>query len=105
MGENAKQVSECHLKDCPFYFYRRGKKQIPGNGIEVKSSIKCIKKYCYECSTFSKAEVKNCNIQNCVLFPFRQGKNPNIKNRKGNAEALKRYRDCQKRKEQLTISD
>lgn len=39
--------------------------------------IKAIRKKCLECSGNQPSEVRNCLINNCPLYPFRLGKNPN----------------------------
>lgn len=41
--------------------------------------LKAIKKHCLECSGFEKKQVRECVIQNCVLYIYRQGTNPNRK--------------------------
>lgn len=41
--------------------------------------LKAIKKHCLECSGYEKKQVRECTIKDCVLFPFRQGSNPNRK--------------------------
>lgn len=41
--------------------------------------LKAIKKHCLECSGFEKKQVRDCVIQNCVLYIYRQGTNPNRK--------------------------
>lgn len=41
--------------------------------------IKAIRKHCLECSSGSPGEVKDCIINDCPLYPFRLGKNPNRK--------------------------
>lgn len=45
------------------------------------SAIKAIKIHCKDCSGGSTFEVKNCIIIDCVLWPFRLGKNPNRKSK------------------------
>jgi hypothetical protein len=77
MAENAKQVSECHLKDCPFFYYRFGKKENPGDGVEIKTTLKSIRVFCLECSTFNVTKVRNCEIKECPIYLFRMGRNPN----------------------------
>lgn len=42
----------------------------------VKSPAKAIRKYCIECCREFVDEVRNCPAENCVLHPFRFGKNP-----------------------------
>ena len=41
------------------------------------SSLTAIKRKCLDCSGMSKSEVRNCAFNDCALYPFRQGKNPN----------------------------
>lgn len=41
--------------------------------------VKAIKKHCLDCSGGFKKEVRECIIQDCPLYPFRLGKNPNRK--------------------------
>ncbi len=41
--------------------------------------LKAIKKHCLGCSGYEKKQVRECVIKDCVLFPFRQGSNPNRK--------------------------
>ena len=39
--------------------------------------MKAIREKCLECCCGSSQEVKLCVIQDCALYPFRLGKNPN----------------------------
>lgn len=41
--------------------------------------LKAIRAKCLDCSCGSAAEVRECVIPTCPLFPFRMGHNPNIK--------------------------
>ena len=41
--------------------------------------IKAIRAKCLECSCGNNAEVRECVIPNCPLYPYRMGKNPYIK--------------------------
>ena len=77
MGENAKQVNECYLKDYPFWYYRFGKKAIPEDDREIKSTLKSIRAFCLECSTFNVTEVRNCEIKECQIYLFRMDRNVN----------------------------
>ncbi|MAT59750.1 MAG: hypothetical protein CMF23_17390 [Ignavibacteriae bacterium] len=49
--------------------------------------VKAIKKHCLECSGNSKKEVRECLINNCPLYPYRMGKNPNRKGIKNNGSS------------------
>jgi len=46
------------------------------SSFSVKSPLKAIRAKCYDCMCGSSYEIKNCPIVNCVLYPFRFGKNP-----------------------------
>ena len=48
---------------------------------KIPSPLKAIRLKCMECSNYSAYEVKHCPIQDCNLYAFRLGKNPNIKKR------------------------
>lgn len=54
-------------KPCPFYEYRAGNK---------RPSVKIMRKYCLECEGGSKEGVKECSTSDCLIHPFRFGKNP-----------------------------
>ena len=54
-------------KPCPFYVYRMGNK---------RPSVKVMRKYCLECMGGSKAAVKECETEDCLIHPYRFGKNP-----------------------------
>lgn len=65
---------------CYFFLYRLGK---------GRPSVKIIRKFCLECQGGDKTKkrqprevsdgVKFCPSENCTLYPFRLGKNPNVK--------------------------
>ncbi len=65
---------------CYFFPYRLGR---------GRPSVKTIRKFCLECQGGDKDRkvqaqevrdgVKFCPSENCTLFPFRMGKNPNFK--------------------------
>ena len=42
----------------------------------ITNPIKAIRAKCLECSNGSTAEVKECPVHRCPLYPFRFGKNP-----------------------------
>lgn len=43
--------------------------------------MKAIRAKCLDCSCGSSNEVKLCPVTSCPLFPFREGRNPNIAKR------------------------
>lgn len=43
---------------------------------EITNPVKAIRAYCIECSNGSTAEIKDCPVYKCPLYPFRFGKNP-----------------------------
>ena len=44
---------------------------------KIKTPIKTIRAKCLDCSGGSSHEVRLCVIPECVLYPYRLGKNPN----------------------------
>lgn len=52
---------------CPFYEYRMGRK---------RSSVKIMRRFCLDCMGGNKAAVKECSTYDCLIYPFRFGKNP-----------------------------
>ena len=64
-----------------------------------RSPMKGIRAFCLECCGGSSNEVKLCISKNCALYPFRFGKNPNIKltvvQKAQKAEILKKARLAQ----------
>lgn len=54
-------------KPCPFYEYRMGNK---------RPSVKVMRRFCLECEGGSKEAVKECSTSDCLIHPFRFGKNP-----------------------------
>ena len=62
---------------CPFYEYRMGKK---------RCSIKIMRRFCLDCMGNNKIAVRECPTDDCLLHPFRLGKNPSLKG-KGKSKA------------------
>lgn len=48
------------------------------NEARKMTPLRAIRARCLECSGGSTAEVRECVIPSCPLYPFRMGKNPNI---------------------------
>lgn len=62
--------------------------------------IKAIREKCLDCCCGNAKEVELCPCEDCSLYPFRFGRNPNIKGRHftdeqkaANAERLRKYRE------------
>lgn len=51
-----------------------------------KTPVKAIRAKCLDCSNGSQKEVRECPDEECPLYDYRMGKNPNYKkgSRKGN---------------------
>jgi hypothetical protein len=45
-------------------------------GHQPEAVLKAIRRKCLDCSGGSHAEVADCLVRQCPLFPFRFGKNP-----------------------------
>lgn len=57
--------------------------------------LKAIRAKCWDCTCGQPAEIKDCHIKTCALYPFRMGKNPNragIGNPSPKTEHLKNVR-------------
>ncbi len=52
---------------CPFHPYRTGKK---------RPSVKIMRRFCLDCQGNNMAFVRECETKNCLIHPFRFGKNP-----------------------------
>ena len=66
--------------------------------------IKAIRAKCLDCCCLSYKEVKLCSDKECSLYPYRLGKNPYIKRKKGGgnpnlAEQSRKYWAEKKAKE------
>lgn len=59
---------------------------------EIKSPLKAIKQFCFECCGESRAEVRRCCSPKCPLHPFRLGKNPFLKKREMTPEQKEQAR-------------
>lgn len=57
-------------KPCDFFPYRMGKGRV---------SVKVIRKFCLDCMGNSFDMVKNCPTETCTLWPYRFGRNPDMK--------------------------
>jgi len=55
--------------------------------LKKDTPLKAIRAKCMDCSVYQPKEIRNCQISDCSLFPFRLGKNPNRK-RVGNVFAF-----------------
>lgn len=46
---------------------------------ETKTPLQAIRAFCIKCNGGVVSEVKTCTAPNCVLYPYRMGKNPHVK--------------------------
>lgn len=56
----------------------------------MPTPVKSIRKKCIDCSGGSLKEVRDCDIDDCPLYPFRMGKNPNRRSCKNNPNLVKK---------------
>ena len=56
--------------------------------VPIRTPIKAIRAKCLDCCSFQAQEVRLCPCQDCPLFPYRMGHNPNRKGMGGNIKAL-----------------
>ena len=68
-------------------------------GNMIKSPIKAIRAKCLDCSYDNYAEVKRCQVPECILYPFRFGKNPYSK-KKLSSEHLRKLQAGRKKSTQ-----
>lgn len=57
---------------------------------QVKTPIKAIRAKCLDCTCGHPAEVRNCTLKSCALYPYRMGHRPkkNPENTMNTAETL-----------------
>ena len=71
-GGNRMEVKSCTANDpdyqaCPLHPYRMGKGRV---------SVRVLRKFCLQCMGGSKAFVRECETTDCLIHPYRSGKNP-----------------------------
>jgi hypothetical protein len=54
-------------KPCPFHEYRMDHK---------RPSVKIMRRFCLECQGNNMAFVRECETRDCLIHPYRMGKNP-----------------------------
>jgi len=59
----------------------------------MRTPLQSIKAHCIECMGGVRSEVVLCTSPNCNLYPYRFGKNPNIKGRPGGNPEIDRIRE------------
>lgn len=73
-------------------------------GEVITNPIKVIRRKCLDCCCYQPEEVKLCPATDCVLFPFRSGRNPYYKKvsnmtdeqKDASSKRLKKYWDDRK---------
>ena len=87
MNNQPNEVMLCPSVDCEFYPIRKGKSFI---GVKI---LKRIKSYCLNCGEGTSQDAKKCELKDCLLYPFRLGRNPNRKGL-GNPNPFNRQIKC-----------
>lgn len=54
-----------------------------GRGVKDASPLKAIRAKCIDCCGGSLAKVRRCECTACSLHPYRMGRNPNLKGKRG----------------------
>lgn len=62
-------------------------------GLSTSTPMKAIRAKCIDCCAGSSHEVEKCGAVKCPLYPYRQGKNPNIKPRQLSEEQKQAVRE------------
>jgi hypothetical protein len=66
-------------KPCPFYPHRNGGR---------RPKIKVMRIFCLECMGGSREAVNECSTADCLIYPFRFGKNPALAGKGATAEQM-----------------
>jgi hypothetical protein len=61
------QGDKAYAGPCAFYPYRNGDKRI---------SVKVFRAFCMDCQGDSYQAIEKCNVEQCLVYPYRFGKNP-----------------------------
>ena len=74
VGGHRKEVASCDgdgkivgFMSCPFHPFRLG---------IGRPSVKLMRKFCLQCMGGSSVFVKECETTDCLIYPYRFGKNP-----------------------------
>jgi hypothetical protein len=74
VGGHSKEVISCDgdgkipgFMSCPFHPFRLGR---------GRPSVKIMRKFCLQCQGDSYLFVTECGTENCLIHPYRFGKNP-----------------------------
>ena len=91
VGGSYTEVIDCGSteKDCNLFPYRFGK--LPENHKKEKIT-KIIRKKCKWCMGESIKDIAECLSPLCALFPFRMGKNPNMRNNNRNPSKVSQFK-------------
>jgi len=69
------KIALCYSPNCKLYPYRYA----ANDGTPELSPLKAVKSHCLECTGYEYQETKNCTDLKCPLYPYRLGKNPQLK--------------------------
>lgn len=61
------EIRNCSSVDCVFNPYRKG----------GRVSVKVHRRFCLQCANGSHDYIANCPTENCPIWQYRMGKNPN----------------------------
>ncbi len=59
-------ATDAKFQECSFHPYRLGQK---------RASVKIMRQFCLQCMGGNKSFVRDCEISDCLIHPYRTGKN------------------------------
>ncbi len=98
IGGEFSEITKCTAtpRVCKLWPYRTGHGREEGRGYERMGRLKSIRRECLLCMGGSSKEVDSCESIDCALYAYRKGHNPKYASRKGNSEALAKFRASKK---------
>lgn len=66
---------------------------VRNNEKQITNPVKAIRAKCLDCCCGNRAEIENCTITKCALYPFRFGKNPYRTKKEYTEEELEKMRE------------
>lgn len=113
-NDNRSEVVQCPARQCPLWSLRLRARYLPLRAALMddatplhpferpmtlgefaakgQSKLKAIRRRCVDCSGGNAQDVTSCDARDCALWTYRDGHNPALTGKRGNAAALARFR-------------